>query len=482
MRPWLLALRPALCAPFALCACDRSPARSSTAPPATTATPTPTPTATASATAPAFASASATAPAAPTVILAFQGTLGKQGEIRIALERTGEKLDGLAVIAGEEIELRGDVVGGRVTLTEAGAGRRGAVSFRGVLDGARLTGDWTDPKAKGPAALTAGPLDPFGPRPEATWAQQYVGTLGASTRVRAKLARRADGSLEGVYRYTRSKDDLRLSGKVTDADGRFELREQNASGAVTGSFAGVFLEKNFVFARWRSADGARTFPVRLRWATAYPEAEALAGGGRAVPQEDFSTPTKHCSLTFQFPTITGIPDKTRERSVNDALRAMAIGATPRECAGATAEYPFTAETTYAIRAQRKDLVGVRFQYYTYAGGAHGMHAVACAVADLGRGTLEKLTVPMLTAAGRAKLEARAQGELTKSGDTIMFPDRSTIKLSDETTLCVDGADLVVQFQVYEVGPYAIGAPEVRVPGREAHPLFTPSPLVDALFK
>jgi hypothetical protein len=122
---------------------------------------------------------------------------------------------------------------------------------------------------------------------------------------------------------------------------------------------------------------------------------------------------------------------------------------------------------------------VRFQYYTFAGGAHGMHAVACVVANLADGTLETLRPSMLTPEGRKKLDKRVADELGK-GDAAMF-EAVDLKVHDDTAMCVEGDDLVVQFQVYEVGPYALGAPSVKVKGRDAYPLFRKSDLVDALF-
>jgi len=63
---------------------------------------------------------------------------------------------------------------------------------------------------------------------------------------------------------------------------------------------------------------------------------------------------------------------------------------------------------------------------------------------------------------------------TKEHNTQKLSDEGfwsdDLKLSDDTSICVSGSDLVVQFQAYEVAPYAMGAPAVKVSAKEAAPI------------
>jgi hypothetical protein len=413
--------------------------------------------------------------------LTYHATVGKKGDARIALERAGDEVEGLVTLAGEELDVRGEVKeGGKLTFAEVVPRGKSGVTFSGQIDGARLTGTWHDPKSKEDVPVTGGPLDAFGPSDQ-TFEQTYMGSLAAHTRIRAKLKKAADGKLSGVYRYSRSREDLKLEGTVNAADGRFELTETNAKGARTGTMKGVFLQRDFLFGRWESPDGAKSFTLTLRSATSYPETVALAGGGKLVPQEDYKEPSKYCSVSFTFPQLVGSLARDKEKSLNEQLRAAAGDVKKESCADASAELRYETETTYSVIAQRKQYVSIRYQFYTYAGGAHGMHGIQCSIADLREGKLTKLSPTMMTPEGRKKLDALVDAEIKKQfGPEDVF--QNPVKVSDDTTLCVEGDQLVVQFQVYEIAPYSMGAPEAKIPAKDAYPLFQKSDLVDGLLK
>lgn len=413
--------------------------------------------------------------------LTYHATVGKKGDARIALERAGDKIEGLVTLAGEELDVRGEVKeGGKLTFAEVVPKGKSGVTFSGQIDGARLTGTWHDPKSKEDVPVTGGPLDALGPNDQA-FEQTYMGSLAAHTRIRAKLKKAAGGKLSGVYRYSRSREDLKLEGTVNPADGRFELAETNAKGVRTGTIKGVFLQRDFLFGRWESPDGAKSFPLMLRQANAYPEVVTLAGGGKIIPQEDYKEPSKYCSVSFMFPQLVGSLAKEKEKTLNEQLRAAAGDLKKESCADATEDLRYETETTYSVIAQRKQYVSLRYQFYTYAGGAHGMHGIQCSIADLGEGKLTKLSPTMMTPEGRKKLDALADAEIKKQfGAEDVFTN--PVKVSDETTLCVEGDQLVVQFQVYEIAPYSMGAPEAKISAKDAYPLFQKSDLVDGLLK
>jgi hypothetical protein len=68
-------------------------------------------------------------------------------------------------------------------------------------------------------------------------------------------------------------------------------------------------------------------------------------------------------------------------------------------------------------------------------------------------------------------------DLTEAG----FFDRE-IKVSKEPNLCLQDDHITLVFSAYEVGPYAMGAPEVRLSFAELKPLMKKDPLVDALLR
>ncbi len=420
-------------------------------------------------------------PPSHAAFLSFEGSVGKGQPVRIALERVGERLEGLVRIGGEPVSVRGEIKDARqVTFTEVKAAVTKATMFEGTLEGSKLQGTWNEPTAKQARSLTAGPSNPFPTKADEAFEQSFAGLLGAKTRIVAKFKKASDGTLSGRYRYPRSQEDLRLSGRLNPADGSFDLTETNEKDERTGTMTGVFLDRRTIFGRWASPDGQKTFRVVLHGAESYPELVSLRGGGKLIPVEDTVEPNQFCSLRVAFPELSGSRAKEKEKSLNTELRKAAGTVSKRDCEGASEATQYEVDTTYVVSAQRRDYVAFQFEHYEYTGGAHGNHAYSCPVADFRAGKLTRITANMLFPEGRKQLNRYVNEELRKTEYAEYLSEE--VAIGDETTLCVSGTDLVVQFQQSEIGPYAMGAPRVTMRASAAYPLFEKSPLIDALLR
>jgi hypothetical protein len=400
-------------------------------------------------------------------LLAFQGKIAGQSDLRIALERTGSTLEGVYTRSGEDVPLRGEMKdASRFTVTEVVPKGKKPATIEGRLDGARLVGTWKEGATSRP--FTAGPLDPFGSQ-RGKLDLTYLGSLGSKIRIRMRLTKNGS-KLEGAYRYTRSKDDLRLEGTVSETDGKLDLRETNARGVATGRFQGVFLEPGLAFGRWSTPDGARSMLFSLRTGDAYPEIVALPGGAKIVPQEDYRERGPYCTASILYPQVTGSANKALEKQLDKALRAAA-GDAELSCEGASDALRFERDTTYRVTAVKPTRFAVELHFYDYEGGAHGMSGIACDVADREAGTLTPLTGKLLGADARKKLDAlvnaalRTEHGVTKLTDAGFNDDE--VSVGADTSLCVDGSNLVVQFQAYEIAPYAMGAPRAVIKAADA---------------
>jgi hypothetical protein len=364
----------------------------------------------------------------------------------------------------------------RFTLTEVVPKGKKPGVFDGQLDGLRVTGTWKAPAAKAALPVTAGPLDAFGAGADATaFEETYVGTLGRNQRIRMKL-RRAGTKLSGAYRYARSHDDLLLAG---DVDGnKLALTESTRKGLVTGRFEGVFLRRGLVYGRWTTPEGAKALPFTLSHGDAYPEAVALPGGGKIVPQELYKDQNKLCTLSSMWPEVDGAATPGKA-ALNAALKATA-GDAKMDCEGATAELPYESSTAYHVVATRPGRFVVTFSSYQYTGGAHGMHGSSCHAADVEKGTLSTLSVKLLQPDARKRLgplvneSLRKEHGVTNLSEAGFYED--AVPVGDDTSLCVEGTNLVVRFGVYEVGPYVLGAPEVKIAAKDAAALVLGTPL------
>ncbi len=432
------------------------------------------------------------APAAARPFATYTGTAGGGEPFKMATEREGEAVRVLLVVGAsrEPMVLKGRATdSGFGTAELVGRGRKPA-ELSGTWTGGKLSATLRDPRAGAKPMTLAGTLAPALPAGAAFKEVPLVGSLGAATRIRAKLS--SDGhALTGVYRYTRSKEDLSLSGTL-DAGGTFTLEEKNAKGAVTGRFAGVFLAPDTVLARWTSPDGAHTYPVWLERGESYPEIVKLDVGGRLVPQEELGSFGAACKASAVLPAFAGLADAGVQGHLDRALRAAMPWRgklTADDCAGATTELPYDYEVSYGVSGQRGDYVGLQTWRYEYTGGAHGNRVSQCFVADLKRGLLVSLR-QKLTPAARAKLQAltvaalQGQYATKKLSDKGFYEDQP--RVSENTELCYDVPptgvpELRVQFAPYEVAPYAMGAPSATISVNDARSLFAPGSLGARLF-
>ena len=417
-------------------------------------------------------------------LLSFVGTLGTHPDTRIGVDRRGDALTITMSTTSGQRSFRGAMKDGtHVAVTEIVKGHA-ATTFEGELIAARLTGQLKEPGAKSALAFVGVPVTVFAS--ETKFDDSYVGSLGGKIRIRMKLTRDGD-KLTGIYRYARSKDDLRLAGTVSP-DGRFELHESDGKGHVSGKFKGVFLRRSEAIGEWSSPDGKHSFAVSLERGDGYPETIALEYGGRLAPEEDHRA-APNCVAETIIPQAVGLKSKAAESALNPTLRELAGGAASKEamsCEGATAELPWTTESGYVVSAQRGRYVGISFGTGGFAGGAHGFSGSICRVIDLETGKVISLS-PLLSVDGRGKLNKLVTEKIKKEQNLKTLTEggffEDEAKVSPDTNVCFakgGGADVV--FNDYEISPHAVGPPEVPLTKEDVRTLFTKNELTDALFK
>jgi Deacetylase PdaC/Protein of unknown function (DUF3298) len=452
----------------------------------------------ASVSAPTTPSSKPTASASPAVekvdskFTVYVGTVGKD-RAALGLERRGDSVHA-AFIQGyaEPIDLDGTAKSdGTVTLKERGFLTRKGNSISFTIDPkGKLTGTLTDPKSKTAAKLAMSEGSPFTDKDD-TFEKSYEGSLGTSTRVRAKW-KRDKHIVSGVYRYARSKEDLKLDGTVIASTGAFELTEKNAKGVVTGKWQGIFTSPTVVVARWTSPDGTKTYPLSLTMTQDYPESVTLPGGGKIVPQEDYSERGKACRSSVVFPSFDGLSNRTAQTALNAKLRTFSGVGVPlkaEDCDGAEEALPYDMDSQYVVGVKRPTYVGIDISHYTFTGGAHGMYGFSCYVADLTSGRLIELNKE-LSPGSLATLTKLTQDQLKKDNSTTTLTDVGFFddnpEVTADTNVCVREEKgvltLEVGFQPYEVAPWAMGAPTVEIPAATALPLFGAGSMGAQIFK
>ncbi len=413
----------------------------------------------------------------------FVGTLGPHADTRLAVERRGKDLTLTMDTASDERAFRGSMKDATHFVAIELVKGHVPATFEGELTATQLTGQSKEPDAKTSLAFSGVPITVFDAAPK--FDESYVGSLGGKIRIRAKLSRDGD-KLTGVYRYARSKEDLRLAGAVK-ADGRFELQESNAKGQITGIFRGIFLRRSGALGEWSSPDGKHSFHFGLQRGDAYPETLTLDFGGRVAPQEDHRE-APNCVVETIFPQAVGLKSKDVETTLNAKLRELGGGAAPKvplTCEGATPDLPWSTETGYEVTAQRGRYLGVTFSTSGFAGGAHGFGGSSCNVVDLETGNVVTLS-PLLTADGRTKLNKLVTEKIKKAENLKSLTEggyfEDEAKVSPDTNVCLTKSGVDVLFNDYEIAPHVVGPTDVQLTKDEVRALFGKNELTDALFK
>lgn len=425
------------------------------------------------------------------VFTGFRGTLGHKQELRMALARSGTRLRALVGPGGAAAE--GDKASISVLAGEMKDNTRfvlqepKAASVEGrFVEGGRIEGSWKDPKSRKPLAFSAAPLAPFGPGDDA-FDGSFEGQLGKKSRIRAEL-HRAGTTLNGLYRYARSRDDLKLEGTLTPSTGVFSLRETEPHGKLTGRLDGILIGRDLALGRWSSPDGKRSFDVELRPGRPYLPITTLQGGAKVLPEEDIREVSPGCRVELVYPKATGLASKEAEGKLNSALmtEAKRHGIDKEVCEGhQKEEMEWSAEVQSRVVPKGKGFFGVRFDWSAFLGGAHGTYGSSCFVADTGRGALVNLSA-LFAPDGKKELARLVNEALRKEHGVTDLTEAGFFvreaEISDGTALCVTAKGLTVEFQHYEVTPHVMPAPHVDIPAKDARTLFVKVDLTSAVFE
>lgn len=423
------------------------------------------------------ASADAGAPQAGATVVysTFSGQTSAKSTFRIAFERSGS--DVRAVFdTGTPIAMIGrmsDDTHFSLRSAKVPKGEKPA-TLSGQLTEKSLKATFVDPGGKSQSLASGSPI-----KLPATFEAEYLGKIGKQF-VRMKLSHRAD-TLSGIYRYAASTSDLHLDGIVHD-DGVLELTEK-ANGKTTGKIVGAFATKGAIVGQWQSPDGSRSAPLSLEAGSGYPESGTFENGISLYPQEKMIE-GKRCKTDVVFPQLRGGADAKALKEVNDYLRGD--GSKAKSCEGPDDPQMPDFETSegYSLDTHKGRFIGVRRSGYAFAGGAHGISGSVCDVIDT-KGLKHFKLASKLSDAGRAKLGGMVAAALakehgvTKLTDAGFYDDKITI--TDKSDLCLGQGWIEVAFDAYELGPYALGPQEARIPAAQVKDLFTKDEETDAMF-
>ncbi|MCY6959188.1 DUF3298 and DUF4163 domain-containing protein [Clostridium brassicae] len=176
---------------------------------------------------------------------------------------------------------------------------------------------------------------------------------------------------------------------------------------------------------------------------------------------------------LNIPTISGLLNIELQKQINSILERDAINfkdeiiksAKEYDVEGVEPEFkilPFQANVDYKVSYNRNDFLSLYVDYYQYTGGAHGSTTRKCYNIDLKTGKVLNLK-DMFSENSNYKeiINKIVKTEIQKNPEKYFQEDFQGI--ADEQCFVVEGDDLVIYFQQYEIAPYAAGILEFKIP-------------------
>jgi hypothetical protein len=316
-----------------------------------------------------------------------------------------------------------------------------------------------------------------------TQTKYFKGSIGSSLDLQMKLVR-ADPQLSGSYFYQRIGTRINLRGTI-DPDGKFVLEEFDPAGKQTGVFKGMWtvdaqegtaqLAGFWYKPNQKDSDKSTAFSVHEEPITFSGEAEIVA---KSIKENDKKLMYE---IDVQYPQITGGANPNFEK-FNQLVRALVtkkVAEFKKDVQPKEGEEPPPQGSMgsdigigYEVAMARDDLISVEFDVGSYyQGAAHPNTYTETVNYDLKNG--KPLNLSELFKPGTKYLQTLAQyciADLKKQSKAKddMLPDDEIQSgagpsAKNYRSWKITRKGLGINFDSYQVGPYAAGPQYVLVP-------------------
>ena len=342
------------------------------------------------------------------------------------------------------------------------------------------------PPPSAPAAAPAGlpqVAEAQGGAAPAAQMKYFKGSIGSSFDLQMKLVR-ADPQLTGSYFYQRVGTRINLRGTI-DPDGKFVLDEFDPAGKQTGSFKGMWtvdpqdgavqLAGFWYKPGQKDSDKSTAFSVHEEPITLSGDAEIIA---KAIKEKNKEL---NYEIDVSYPQVTGGNNPNFEK-FNQLVRAIVTKKVaqfkndikPKEGDEAPPEGSMGSDIGigYEVALARDDLISIEFDVADYyQGAAHPNTYTETLNYDLKNG--KQLKLSDLFKPGSKYLQALASYSIadlkkqSKAKDDALPDDEiqngAAATAQNYRSWKITKKGLGINFDAYQVGPYAAGPWSVVVP-------------------
>jgi hypothetical protein len=348
------------------------------------------------------------------------------------------------------------------------------------------------PSSATPTAELNHPIGGNTPPPQTRY---FKGSIGSSLDLQMKLVRNND-QLTGSYFYSKVGTRITLRGTV-DKDGNLTLEEFDPNGKQTGVFKGIWTVDAAdglatLAGNWSKPPGEKGDDRKTAFSV-HEEPIALTGDVELIAKQIKESNKKLMyEIGAEYPQLTGGNNPNFEK-FNQAVRASVmkkVASFKKEVAADEGEEPRPEGSMgsdlgigYTVALAQDDLISVAFDVGSYyQGAAHPNSYSEVINYDLKNGKLLKLSDLFKPGAkylqaiagyciADLKKQSKAKGADGLPEDQIESGAAPTAKNYARWTITKKG--LGINFDAYQVGPYAAGPQFVIVPYSTLKDLISP---------
>lgn len=127
-------------------------------------------------------------------------------------------------------------------------------------------------------------------------------------------------------------------------------------------------------------------------------------------------------------------------------------------------FPYEIYSKYTITEDNNTLISLYNDYYEYLGGAHGMTTRTSYTIDKEKENL--ITLKELFAEGYNYsdiINKKIKEEISKNPENYFDSGKEFKGINEKQSFYIDGDNLVIYYQLYDIAPYAFGIPEFKIP-------------------
>lgn len=344
---------------------------------------------------------------------------------------------------------------------------------------------------------------PAGGTTAVTEVRYFRGSIGSTLGLQMKLTRKGE-KVSGSYYYQKIGTRIDLKGTI-DKDSNITLEEYDATGKQTGIFKGVW-----------STDGDGLIGIAGNWTppngdkktvfSIHQEPINFSSGAEITSKSIKETNKKlKYEINAEYPVVGGVPDGRFDKFNQEARNLVAgrVAEFRKQMVEQSKEKSATdveTETTgsdlgvgYEVRLATDDLISVKFDIGSYyQGAAHPNSytnvlnydvkaAKVIKLADLFKPGAKYLQAMSSHAVRHLKKQAQAKGADSMLDDEWIGrgagPD-----IMNYQSWTITRKGLGINFDSYQVAPYAAGPQYVLIPYSALKDLINPDGLVGQLVK